>query len=64
MEENKKLEIDASYNGTETEERSSIDFTTIYTTLILNWKWYLLSMLLCIGLAAVYLRYADRKSVV
>lgn len=29
MEENKKLEIDASYNGTETEERSSIDFTTI-----------------------------------
>lgn len=25
MEENKKLEIDASYNGTETEERSSID---------------------------------------
>lgn len=58
MEENKKLEIDASYNGTETEERSSIDFTTIYTTLILNWKWYLLSMLLCIGLAAVYLRYA------
>lgn len=58
MEENKKLEIDAFYNGTETEERSSIDFTTIYTTLILNWKWYLLSMLLCIGLAAVYLRYA------
>lgn len=58
MEENKKLEIDASYNSSETEEKSSIDFATIYTTLILNWKWYLLSLVVCIGLAAVYLRYA------
>ena len=29
MEENKKLEIDTSYNSAEAEERLSIDFTTI-----------------------------------
>lgn len=41
----------------EEEERSSFDFATIYTTLILNWKWFVLSLIICLGLAAIYLRY-------
>jgi len=32
-------------------------FANIYTAVILNWKWFVLSLIICIGLAAVYLRY-------
>ncbi len=39
------------------EEQSSLNFETIYTTLILNWKWYLLSVFICLGIAFLYLRY-------
>ena len=31
----------------------------ILTSLILNWKWYLLSLIICVGCAMVYLRYAS-----
>ena len=31
----------------------------IVTSLILNWKWYLLSLIICVGCAMVYLRYAS-----
>ena len=54
MEENKKLETD---NVLETEEKSSFDFQTIYTILVLNWKWFILSLIICLGAAAIYLRY-------
>ena len=57
MEENKKLEIEGTYVQSEKEEQSSFDFAAIYTTVILNWKWFVLSLLICLGLAAVYLRY-------
>ena len=40
------------------EENSSLDFKTIYTTLVLNWKWFVLSLAICLGCAAIYLRYA------
>lgn len=58
MEENKKNEVEGVYTPAENEERSSIDFATIYTILILNWKWFLLSLLLCLGLGCIYLRYS------
>ena len=41
----------------EQEEKSSFDFQAIYTTLILNWKWFVLSLIICIGAAFIYLRY-------
>ena len=40
------------------EEQSSFNFQTIYTAFILNWKWFLLSMLICIGLGFLYVKYA------
>ena len=52
MEENTKLELEGKK-----EEKFPFDFQTIYTTLILNWKWFILSLIACLGLAAVYLRY-------
>lgn len=56
MEENKNLEMGGVIQ--EQEEKSSIDFQLIYTTLILNWKWFLLSLAVCLGLGYLYLRYA------
>ena len=39
------------------EEQSSLNFQTIYTAFILNWKWFLLSTIICLGLGLIYLRY-------
>ena len=39
------------------EEQSSFNFQTVYTAFILNWKWYLLSVILCLGLGFLYIRY-------
>lgn len=55
MEENKNLEMESIQ---ENEEKSSFDFATIYTALILNWKWFVLSLIICMGAAHIYLRYA------
>ncbi|WP_281698426.1 GumC family protein [Hallella colorans] len=55
MEENNKKV--AEYTEQPEAENSTFDFATIYTTLILNWKWFLLSIIICLGTAAIYLRY-------
>ncbi|MBW4871878.1 polysaccharide biosynthesis tyrosine autokinase [Prevotella buccae] len=54
MEVNKNIVPDSVQ---EQEEKSSFDFQAIYTTLILNWKWFVLSLIICIGAAFIYLRY-------
>lgn len=56
MEENKNVEVDQMAMPVE-EEQSSFDFASIYTTVILNWKWFALSLIICLGIAAIYLRY-------
>ncbi len=40
------------------DDEVTISFSDIYTAVILNWKWFLLSIVICCGLALVYLRYA------
>lgn len=55
MEENKNLGL-ASPMG-EQEETSSINFQTIYTAVILHWKWFVLSLIICMGCAMIYLHY-------
>lgn len=47
MEETKNLELGS---GQEQEEKSAIDFQLIYSTLILNWKWFVLSLIVCLGM--------------
>ena len=42
----------------EQENSNSINFQTIYTALVLNWKWFVLSVIICLGLGVIYLRYA------
>lgn len=55
MEENKNLQT--SPIQAEQSEKSAFDFQTIYTMLVLNWKWFVLSVILCLGCGAIYLRY-------
>ena len=61
MEENKK------YNAVQEElelrnqkeEESSFDIRTIFTLVILNWQWFVLSMFIFVCGSLIYLRYAD-----
>ena len=56
MEENKNLQLEGAVQ--EQEEKSAIDFQLIFTNLILNWKWFVLSLIVCLGIGYLYLRYA------
>ncbi|QUB71057.1 polysaccharide biosynthesis tyrosine autokinase [Prevotella multiformis] len=59
MEEKTKLEQGQGQEAQET--KSSIDFAALYRTIILNWYWFILSLIICGGLGAIYLRYATPK---
>lgn len=55
MEENKTIESPID-NGLK-EEESSFDIKTIFTLLVLNWQWFLVSLIIFIAGAYLYLRY-------
>lgn len=57
MEQNLNAEPLNATNEQQEEQKSSFNFAAIYTTLILNWKWFVLSLIICMGTAAIYLRY-------
>lgn len=40
------------------QEQSSLNYQDIIRIAILYWKWFLLSVIICVGIAAIYLRYA------
>lgn len=56
MEENNAIDRKSDYSAQE--EQSFINFQAIYKTIVLNWYWFILSLIICIGLAKVFLRYA------
>lgn len=41
----------------EVEESSGIDFRMIWSIIVLNWYWFIISAVVCVGLAWAYLRY-------
>lgn len=53
MEENKIIEQESA----NVEEKSSFDVQDMYRALILNWQWFILSLIICLGAAFLYLRY-------
>lgn len=58
MEENKLAEsMAANSQATADDQKGFINLGAIYATLILNWKWFILSLIICLGAAAIYLRY-------
>lgn len=54
MEENKKND---SGKVMEMAEKSFFNFQKLITTYLLNWKWFVLSLIICLGIAAIKLRY-------
>lgn len=54
MDVNKNLEIETTG---EENEGPSLNFQTIYQAVVLNWPWFLLSIIVCIGISYTYLRY-------
>ena len=56
MEENNKIGQNNSQQNVE--ESSSINLQLVYKTLVLNWQWFVLSVIVCLGVAFCYLRYA------
>ena len=58
MEQNKVTEnVAANPQENANEQKSFLDLGAIYTAVILNWKWFVLSLIICLGVAAIYLRY-------
>ncbi len=55
MEENKIIEQDPSA----VEDKSSFDVQDMYRALILNWHWFIISLIVCLGSAYLYLRYTQ-----
>ena len=61
MEENKKFEAmqEELELRNQKEEEASFDIKTIFTLVVLNWQWFLLSMFIFVCGSLIYLRYAD-----
>ncbi len=48
-------------NIREQEDKSFFNFRTLFETFVLNWQWFALSLIICLGLTAIYLRYTTPK---
>ena len=61
MSEEKKISLEDLEDllDDEQSQKSSLNFQTIFATLVLNWQWFLLSLLIMICGALLYLRYAE-----
>lgn len=46
-------------NIIEEEEQSSLNFRAIFSMVILNWQWFVLSIIICVCCATLYLRYKN-----
>lgn len=53
---------DATHNNQQgVDEELSFNINAIWKEVLLNWKWFLLSLIMCIGLAFIYLHYSTPK---
>lgn len=57
MSEIVKQEVQGGKPYGQEEENGLFNVQFLLSTFILNWKWFVLSILICLGVAAVYLRY-------
>ncbi|MBP3251640.1 MAG: polysaccharide biosynthesis tyrosine autokinase [Prevotella sp.] len=58
MEDNKILESSVeNADALVQKEESTFDIKTIFTLIVLNWQWFLLSLFICVCGALIYLRY-------
>ena len=59
MSDEKKITIEELENLVEGKDRknSSFSFSNLYSNIVLHWHWYLLSLIICVFSAWLYLRY-------
>ncbi len=50
------IELKKNYGVEEDNEQSSFNFQKLYSIFILNWKWFVLSIIICVGASYLYLR--------
>ena len=60
MEENNNL-TNAENVRESNDELSFFNFRTLLQTFILNWQWFALSLIICLGITAIYLRYTTPR---
>ena len=53
----KEINTKELYNQQTVEEKGVIDLQTIYRMLVLNWQWFVLSVIIALSSAAIYLKY-------
>ena len=58
MSDEKKLSLDELEEILDKEQQSAFSLQNIYAMVILNWQWFLLSLIIFISGALIYLRYA------
>ena len=62
MSEEKKITLEEIENLLEDEQDgrgSGLNFQTIFAALVLNWQWFLLSLIIFVCGALIYLRYTE-----
>ena len=59
MEENNN--VTNQENVRDNEELSFFNFRSLLQTFILNWQWFALSLIICLGVTAIYLRYTTPR---
>ena len=60
MNEEKKISLEELENLLDEDTgNSGLNFQTIFATLVLNWQWFLLSLIICVCGALIWLRYAE-----
>lgn len=62
MTDEKKIsldELEGLLEESESSSRSRLNFATIYAMLVLNWQYFLFSLIICICGALLYLRYTE-----
>lgn len=51
------IELNKNYGAEEESGQSSFNFQKLYSIFILNWKWFVLSIIICVGISYLKLRY-------
>ncbi len=61
MEENNNLTNAENLREQQNDELSFFNFRSLLQTFILNWQWFALSLIICLGITAIYLRYTTPR---
>lgn len=59
MEDGKRIDTIETVDNMMQDEESSFNLRTVFTLVILNWPWFIISLVIFISGALIYLRYAE-----